>query len=198
MLRVPAVPFTAVCEPSRNLFSDERTSSGESWRSQNLAELAEASAERLGERSIYEIDGEQFTNWQLLDRGQRLHAALAELGLGRGGRAVVLMMNHALVYPVFQGIFRCGGTAIPVMPQAAAAELRYVLADTEAQLVVTDVERLPTVREAVAGLPHVRHILVQGGDGQSASHAARDPARCAVGLRAADLACRKSTATTWP
>ena len=55
----------------------------------NLAELAEASAQRLGERSIYEIEGEQFTNWQLLDRSRRLHAALAELGLGarRSGRA---------------------------------------------------------------------------------------------------------------
>jgi long-chain acyl-CoA synthetase len=50
------------------------------------------------------------------------------------------------------------------MPQAAAAELRHVLVDTEAQLVVTDVERLATVREAVAGLRHVRYVLVQGGN----------------------------------
>ena len=129
----------------------------------NLAELAEASAERLGERSIYEIEGEAFTNFQLLDRGRRMQAALSELGLPHGGRVVVLMMNHALVFPLFQGVFRCGGAAVAVMPQAAAAELRYVLADTEAQIVVTEAERLPVVREAAAGLKHVRHILVQGG-----------------------------------
>ena len=129
----------------------------------NLAELAEASAERLGERFCLEIEGERFTNWQMLDRGRRLHAALGEMGLVRGARAVVMMMNHALVYSVFQGIFRSGGTAIPVMPQAAAAELRYVLCDTETRLIITDVDRLPTVREAVAGLEHVRYILVQGG-----------------------------------
>ncbi len=129
----------------------------------NLAELAEASAERLGERAIYEIDGQRYTNLQLLDRGRRLHAALAELGLKRGDKVVVLMMNHALVFPAFQGVFRCGGAAVAVMPQAAAAELRYVLADTEATMVVTDADRLATVREAAAGLPHVRHILVQGG-----------------------------------
>ncbi|HEY4313386.1 MAG TPA: AMP-binding protein [Pirellulales bacterium] len=130
---------------------------------ENLAELAEASAARLGERCCYEIDGEHFTYVQLLDRGQRLQAAFAELGLERGARAIVLMMNHALVYPVFQGIFRCGATAVPVMPQAAPAELRYVLADTQAQFVITDADRLATVREAAAGLPHVRQILVQGG-----------------------------------
>jgi len=130
----------------------------------NLAELAERSAERLGERRCLEIDGEQFTNLQLLDCGRRLQTAFTELGLARGARAIVLMMNHSLVYPVFQGIFRSGATAVPVMPQAAAAELRYVLADTEAQFVVTDVERLPTVREAVAGLGHVRQIIVLGGE----------------------------------
>src|SRR5262245_47902016 len=118
----------------------------------NLAQLAEASAERLGERSVYEFEGQRFTNWQLLDRARRMQGALAELGLERGGRAIVLMMNHDLVFPTMQGIFRNGATAIPVMPQSAAAELRYVLADTEAQMIVTDVERLPTVREAVAGL----------------------------------------------
>jgi long-chain acyl-CoA synthetase len=136
----------------------------------NLAEMAEVSAARLGERAYYEIDGEQLTNWQLLEMSQRLHTALAGLGMKRGSRAVVLMMNHALVYPVFQGIFRSGATAIPVMPQAAAAELRYVLADTQANFVVTDVERLATVREAAAELPHVRYILVQGGtDNREAS-----------------------------
>ncbi|MEX0678063.1 MAG: AMP-binding protein [Pirellulales bacterium] len=129
----------------------------------SLAELAESSAERLGEHVVFEIDGKKYTNFQLLDHGRRLQAPLAELGLARGGRAVVVMMNHALVYPVFQGIFRTGGTAIPIMPQSAAAELHYVLADTLAQMVVTDADRLPMVREAVAGLPHVRHILVQGG-----------------------------------
>ena len=129
----------------------------------NLAELAEASAARLGERNFFEIDGEKYTNLQLLDMSRRMQTALQQIGMGRGKRAVVLMMNHVLVYPTLQGIFRAGGTAIPVMPQAAAAELRYVLADTEANMVVTDVERLPTVREAVAGLPHITHILIQGG-----------------------------------
>jgi len=129
----------------------------------NLAELAEASAERLGERRIFEIDGQVYSNWQLLDLGRRMQSALSGLGLKPGERAAVVMMNHAIVYPVFQGIFRTGATAIPVMPQVAAAELRYVLADTEAQLIVTDTDRLPMVREAAAGLKHVRHIVVQGG-----------------------------------
>ena len=129
----------------------------------NLAQLAEDSAERLGEQAYYEINGQRYTNWQLLERGQRLQAGFAELGLSPGRRAVVMMMNHALLFPVMQGIFRNGAAAVPVMPQLAAPELRYVAADTEAQLIVADAERLPVVREAVAGLPHVRAIVVVDG-----------------------------------
>ncbi len=133
----------------------------------NLAQLAEDSAERLGERANFEIDGQRFTNWQLLEHGRRLQAGFSELGLTPGERAVVMMMNHALLSPVMQGIFRSGGAAVPVMPQLAAPELRYVLADTEAQLIVADVERLPVVREAAAGLPHLRRIVAVGGEDNS-------------------------------
>ncbi len=136
----------------------------------NLAQLAEASAERLGERVSLEYDGEPFTNLQLLENGKRLHAAFAELGLVRGSRVVVQMMNHPLIYPVMQGIFRAGGTAVPVMPQLAAAELRYVLSDVEAQIIVTEAERLATVREAVQGLSHVRQIVVLGGSDNTSAN----------------------------
>jgi long-chain acyl-CoA synthetase len=128
----------------------------------NLAELAEHSAERLGEFVCLQMDDEQLTNWQLLERSQRFHAAFAELGLGPGQRAVVMMMNHPLVFSAIQGIFRAGATAVPVMPQATAAELRHVLVDTHTSLVVTDADRLPTVRQAIAGLDHVRHLVVEG------------------------------------
>ena len=115
----------------------------------NLAELAEHSAERLGERSNSRSTARSSPIGNCSITAGGCTRRLPSWAWPAASRAVVLMMNHALVYPVMQGIFRSGGTAIPVMPQAAAAELRYVLADTEAQFVVTDVDRLPTVREAV-------------------------------------------------
>ncbi len=47
----------------------------------NLAELAEHSAQRLGEFHCLDIEGERFTNFQILDQARRLHAGFAELGL---------------------------------------------------------------------------------------------------------------------
>jgi long-chain acyl-CoA synthetase len=129
----------------------------------HLSQLAESAAQRMGDRECYEFDGERFTYRQLYDNGRRMQTGLAALGLAPGSRAVVLSMNNRLLFPLFQGIYRNGATAIPVMPQAAAPELRYVLEDTQAQYIVTDPDRLATAREATAGLPFVRAILVAGG-----------------------------------
>jgi long-chain acyl-CoA synthetase len=130
----------------------------------NLAQLAEDSAARLGERMTLVFDEERFTNWQLLDWARRLQGGFSDLGLGRGTAAILCLANHPLVYPVFQGIFRAGGTAVPVMPQLAVPEIRHIVSDTGARGVVTDTAGLPKIREAVRGLTHVRWIVVRGGE----------------------------------
>ncbi|MBW2062893.1 MAG: AMP-binding protein [Deltaproteobacteria bacterium] len=130
----------------------------------NLAELAEHSARRRGERMVLDFEGERFTNLQFLDWARRLQRGFSNLGLMRGEIAVLYMANHPLTYPVFQGIFRTGALAIPVMFMIAAPELRYVLSDSGAQGVVTDQANVAKVREAAQGLDHIRWIVVQGGD----------------------------------
>ena len=132
--------------------------------SANLATLAEEAAARLGERRGLVFEGQGHTNWELLDQARRLQGSLAELGVGRGDIVALCMVNHPLVYPVFQGIFRTGGAAVPVMFQLAAPELRFVLEDTAACGVVTDLANLDKVREAVQGLASVRFIVVRGGE----------------------------------
>ena len=129
----------------------------------NVAELAEQSVQRLGERIVLDFEGERFTNVQFLQWSQRLHRAFSRLGLCRGKTAVLCMANHPLVFSVFQGIFRTGGTAVPVMFLLASPELRYVLSDTGAMGVVTDDFSLSKAREAVQGFKHVRWIVVRGG-----------------------------------
>ena len=130
----------------------------------NVAELAEQSVERLGERMILNFEGERFTNVQFLHWSRRLQRAFSRLGLCRGNVAALCMANHPLVFSVFQGIFRTGGTAVPVMFLCAVPELRYIFSDTGAMGVVTDDFSLPRVREAVQDLRHIQWIVVHGGE----------------------------------
>ncbi len=130
----------------------------------NLAELAERSAEQKGERLALDFEGERLTNFQILAYARRLHGALKELGVGRGDVVVTCMANHPLVFSIFQGIFRTGGTALPVMFMLGEEELRYVLSDARAVGVITDAANVEKVRRASKDLSHVRWITVLGGD----------------------------------
>ena len=136
--------------------------------SKNLATLAEDSLQRLGERRTLWFEGEWITNALTQDRARRLHRAFAGLGMGPGRIGALYMTNHPLIYPVFQGLFRTGGAAVPVMFQLQAEELRFVLEDTQAHLLVTDQANLEKARQAVRGLDSVQAIV-----GRDIAHSTR-------------------------
>lgn len=131
--------------------------------SMNLAQLAEQSAERLGERLSMDFEGDRLTNHELQDRARRFQRGFANEGLGRGDIAALFMVNHPLVYPAFGGVFRTGAAVVPVMFQLSASELRYVLQDTKARCVITDEFSIIKTREAIQGLDHIEWIAVLGG-----------------------------------
>ena len=128
----------------------------------NIAELAEQSATRLGEKKVLVFEGQEFTNWRLLDQARRLQHGLAKLGLRQGDIVTMSMMNHPSVYPVFQGIFRNGATALPVMFTLTEPEVRYILEDSGSQGVVTDAANLAKISAAARGLNHIRWIAAVG------------------------------------
>ncbi len=131
--------------------------------SRTVAGLAEDALQRLGERDSLLFQGDRVSNVTILDRARRLQRAFAGLGLGKGDVATICMVNHPMVYSVFGGIFRTGGTAVPMMFQLTPTELTYIIGHTEAQGVVTDATLVGKVREAVNGLSHVKWIAVLGG-----------------------------------
>ncbi|MBI3737146.1 AMP-binding protein, partial [Candidatus Sumerlaeota bacterium] len=129
----------------------------------NLAELAERALQRLGERLALDFEGERITNAEIMAGGRRIQSGLEELGFGRGKIAVLFTINHPAVYPIFQGIFRSGGTGVPVMFQLTPAELRYILCDTRAEVVFTDTTVLYKVREAIKDLDFIKWLVIRGG-----------------------------------
>ena len=128
--------------------------------SDNLAQLAEDALQRLGERRSLNFEGQWVTNAQTLGNARRLQTAFAELGVGKGDIVALCMVNHPLVYAVFQGVFRSGGAAVPVMFQLTEKELQFVLEDTRAVGVVTDSFNQSKVFAACEGLDHDPWVVV--------------------------------------
>lgn len=130
----------------------------------NIPELSEHSARRLGECTVMIHEEQAYTNHQFLDWGKRLHEGLAGLGVQKGDIVCMCLSNHQRVQPIFQGIFRTGAVAVPVMFALTAAEINFILSDTKAVGVVTDTVNIEKIRGTVQGLAHIKWIAVLEGE----------------------------------
>lgn len=98
------------------------------------------------------FEGRWYTSEELFDRVTRLAAGLTALGLGPGDPVVVVMPTTPDVGALYQACWRAGLVAVPVLFLLPPAELRHVLADSGARVVVTSPEFVGNVQQAAEGL----------------------------------------------
>ena len=132
-----------------------------------LAELFLDAVERFGGQAAY---GET-TYAQVEDFARRAAGALAESGVERGARAAILSENR-LEWALADWACLCAGVVVvPVYDTLPAAQVAYILKDSEASLVfASDAEQAAKASEAAAsaGLD-VKIVSFEGGDGQPGS-----------------------------
>jgi long-chain acyl-CoA synthetase len=126
----------------------------------NLARLGEDSVTTFGEYVSLAFEGREWTNVQQQRAANRLAHALRRLGLRPGDRVVVLLPNCPEVLQAYGGILKAGGVVVPVVFLLGPDEVRHILADSEAAVVVTAPELLGKI-EGWTGTV----ILVGGGPG---------------------------------
>ncbi len=143
----------------------------------SLQRLAERSWDRLGAGSVLYYEGTRWTSDQLAERVRRVAGGLLEAGLRPGERVVVCMANCPEVGITYGAVWRAGAAATPVLFLLSEDELRHVLSDSGAALVVTTPEFLPKVTAASADLPGVRGIVVVG-ERPASARSARPGRRC--------------------
>jgi long-chain acyl-CoA synthetase len=151
-----AVPSAAVPSAAADLPTSPTGSS--------LQRLADQAWERDAGRSDLHFEDQMWTSAQLADRSRRLSGGLRTAGVAPGDRVVVCMANCPEVSVTYHAIWRAGAVATPVLFLLSQDELRHVLTDSGAVLVVTTPEFLPKVMAAAAGVQTVRGIVVQGTD----------------------------------
>lgn len=128
-----------------------------------VPELLETHAERFGDKIAFYDDGGSVSYADLAARSRRLAGHLVSFGVARGERVAVLMDNRVEVAECCLALTRAGVVTACLNPQAAPAEIGYMLDDSAAQVVITDAAHLEQLRELldqrgwVAGL---RVVLV--------------------------------------
>ncbi len=127
----------------------------------SLGQRYEQVQERTGDHESLFFEGAWHGSAALAARSRRAAGGFAALGVRPGDRVVVLMANCPEVSISYQALWRAGAVPTPVLFLLSVDELRHVVDDSGAVLVVTTPEFLPKVRAAAPGLP----VVVVGGDG---------------------------------
>ena len=106
-------------------------------------------------------DGRTCTYAELADRVNRLAHALRGLGVGAGDRVAYLGPNHPAFLETLFASAALGAIFVPLNTRLAAAELRYMLDDSEANVLLWAPELAPSV--AALGEPAaLRHRITLG------------------------------------
>ncbi len=95
----------------------------------------------------------------LAERTARLAAALDGLGVRPGDRVAYLGVNAISVFETFFATWLLGAIAVPLNYRLAGAEIRYMLADSGASVLVHSADADPLLAAARPLPPDMRHVL---------------------------------------
>ncbi len=142
----------------------------------DLAGLAESALTRTADAPCIGLDDEVLKGSDVLERSSRLARGLR---LQRGERVVVVMTNRPEVVLSYLAAWRAGAAVSPLIAAVTPDELRHVLVDSGAVLLVVSPDRVDLATAASAGLP-VR-VLVVGSPQWQEAEAAEPLPRVEVG-----------------
>ena len=113
--------------------------------------------------AVLDPDGPPVTFAELEEQANRLAHGLLGLGLVAGDRIAWCGPNSTEVITVLHAARKIGLVAVPVAYRFTPDEMRYVIADSGAALVVVDAEQADRVAAVRDDLPAVDDVVVFGG-----------------------------------
>ena len=133
------------------------------------ATIAEAfritAADRADEVAVRTKGDEIAWTWgELRERVDALAAGLAGLGLERGDTVALLFGNRPEFHLSDLAVVTAGGTPFSIYMQYGPEQIRYVVSDAGARMIMTEQQFLPNVLEARKELPDLEHVIVIDGD----------------------------------
>ena len=123
---------------------------------------------------VVEVErGRRFTFAAVNARANRTADALRSLGVGRGDRVALLVMNGVEFTESFFAITKIGAVVVPLNWRLVADELAFILGDSGAAVLIYDEEFRDVVRvlHARGGETMVRHWVEVGADAGRAAFA---------------------------
>jgi long-subunit acyl-CoA synthetase (AMP-forming) len=135
----------------------------------DAATIAEAfritAANRADDVAVRTKGDEVAWTWgELRERVDALAAGLAGLGLKRGDTVALLFGNRPEFHLCDLAVVTAGATPFSIYMQYGPEQIRYVVTDAGARIVITEQQFLGNVLEARKELPELEHVIVIDGE----------------------------------
>jgi long-chain acyl-CoA synthetase len=128
----------------------------------NIGRLAEDNIQRFGEYEFVNFKGQWHTNVEINRAANKLGNALKTLGIRKGDRVGVQMLNCPQLMQAFFAIFKIGAILIPVNPSLRVSELSYLYSDAGMSALISSPDYLTNIREARREAPRLEHVILLG------------------------------------
>ncbi len=127
-----------------------------------LHELFVMVAERYPAREAVVVDGRSYSYGELLGAARRMAAVLRARGVRRGDRVAIYMDNGWPCIVSIYGALLAGAVFVVINPQTKADKLAYLLRDSGARVLLSDVQFAPVFLDVVAPLGAAFSVICTG------------------------------------
>ena len=141
----------------------------------NIRELLDKQVKRYQDKPFLfvESDGRVFTYQQFDDEVNRVAASFAALGITKGDRVSLYLTNSPEYLISYFACFKLGAWAGPVNALLKPQEIEFVVANSEARLVVTQPDLYANFAAVKDRLPMVENVTLLGADRRDSEQGSR-------------------------
>lgn len=141
----------------------------ESHQAETLDQLAHYWAAERPDAPAYRFEGRVTSFAEVRDTMEALARGLQAAGLGAGKRIAWVGKNSDWYFLLLFAAARTGATVVPVGWRLAEPEMKFIIADAEAEAIVATPDYLEIAQKLADSIDAVKHLLVSedGGDVRS-------------------------------
>ncbi|HEY5156090.1 MAG TPA: AMP-binding protein, partial [Acidimicrobiales bacterium] len=144
------------------------------WRSGDATTVGQLLERRLADDpdgEYLDVCGTTLSAGEVAITAQRLAAALAQLGIGRGDRVATLIENSAEATLAWWGAVIAGAIAVPINTAYKGEYLRHQLADSGSRVLVVEAGLLDRAAAVASQVDTLDHVVVINGDDRAVAGA---------------------------
>ena len=126
----------------------------------NIGRLAEDNIKRFNEYELVNFEGQWHTNVQINQNANRLGNALKSLGVKKGDRVGVQLLNCPQLMVAFFAVFKIGAILVPVNPSLRVHDLTYLYQDAGVTVLISSLDYLVNINEARQEAKELKQVIL--------------------------------------